>query len=212
MARNKRKRSSAVDGRSHKKQDDTEHRPPEKGPGRPPKELTLPGKSEVLPKRQTAVGRATEAFKRTLKSWVPQLSIKSGECITFQAARVLLLTMISTALITPLRRVKDAISMSPVFRAVHQVTNVSVSKLKHLFENTAMEDMDGEQVLRVPVADRSTETPSVRMDLRGCTPRHLQAISDFIDACHSKAGAGKVMPTSFPPSTPSLNPPHRPAN
>ena len=68
-----------------------------------------------------------------------------------------------------------------------------------------MEDMDCEQVLRVPVADHSTHTPSVRMDLRGCTPRHLQAISDFIDACHSKAGAGKViMPTSFPSLTLSL--------
>jgi len=84
-----------------------------------------------------------------------------------------------------------------------------VSKLKQLFEKTAMEDMDGEQILRVPVADRSTETPSVRMDLRGCTPRHLEAISD---ACHSKAGAGEVMPTSFPPSTPSLNLPHRTAD
>ena len=210
MARNKRKRRSEVDGRSHKKQDEAEHSPPEKGPGRPPKEVTLPGKSETLPKQHSALGRATEAFKRTLKSWVPQLSIKAGECINFQAARVLLLTMVSTALITPLRWVKDAISMAPVFNAVHEVTKVSVSTLKHLFENTAMEDMDGEQVLRVPVADRSTETPSVRMDLRGCTPRHLQAISDFIDACHSKAGAGKVMPTSFPPSTRAL--PYRTAN
>ena len=72
--------------------------------------------------------------------------------------------------------------MSPVFEAVHEATKVSFSKLKHLFENTAMEDIDGEKVLRVLVADCSTHTPSVRMDLRGCTPRHLQAISDFIDA------------------------------
>jgi hypothetical protein len=59
--------------------------------------------------------------------------------------------------------------VSPVFEAVHEATKVSFSKLKHLFENTAMEDIDGEKVLRVLVADCSTHTPSVRMDLRGST-------------------------------------------
>ena len=189
MEKNKRKRRSEVVSRSHKKRDEAEHSPTEKGPWRPPKEVTLPEKSET---KRGAVGLATEVFKRTLKSWVPQLSIKSGECINFQAARILLLTMISTALITPLRWVKDAISMSPVFQAVHEATKVSVSKLKHLFENTAMEDMDGEQVLRVPVADRSTETPSVRMILvMDNASYHKQQSTEFYTEGKGPATASK---------------------
>jgi len=212
MAPSKRNRTSAADGRSHKKHDPTEISLSGKGPGRPPNREAPPGKSDRPEKQRRSVATAANSYLSKIKSWVSHLAIKSGELINFQTARILLLSMISTAIATPLAWVNKLPVMTPVFQAVHEVTKVSVSKLKNLFENTAMEDMDGEQVLRVPVADRSTETPSVRMDLRGCTPRHLQAISDFIDACHSKAGAGKVMPTSFPPSTPSLNPPHRPAN
>jgi hypothetical protein len=43
--------------------------------------------------------------------------------------------MISTAIATPLAWVNKLPVMTPVFQAVHEVTKVSVSKLKNLFEN-----------------------------------------------------------------------------
>lgn len=194
MAPNKKKSPSDTKTRSHKKRDRIDDSTPTRGPGRPPVEESPPGKSERPQKLQRSIASVARNFFCSIKSWIPQLAIRSGEVINFQTCRILLLTMISTAISTPLTWVDSAPIMAPVFKRVHELTKVSVSFLKNLFDKTDMEDGDddGERVLSVPVAERSTETPTVRFDLRGCTPRHLQAINDFIDACHSKAGAGKV--------------------
>jgi hypothetical protein len=37
------------------------------------------------------------------------------------------------------------------------------------------------------VSDRAADVPRARLDNRGCTARHLEALSDIMDTCHSKA-------------------------
>ena len=112
------------------------------------------------------------------------------------ARRLLLTSIVSTALAMPLAWARSAQGtlepvMKPVFQAVHNVTNVSIKILRDLYSNTNFDDA---KTLQIPVPDRSRETPIIRLDKRTCTPHHLQAISDFIDACHSKKGKGKVGP------------------
>jgi len=53
----------------------------EKGPGRPPKEMIPPGKSKRPQKKQRSVATAAHAFFCKIKSWIPHLTIKSGEYI-----------------------------------------------------------------------------------------------------------------------------------
>ena len=127
MVPSKRNRTSAADGRSHKKHDPTEISLSGKGPGRQPNREAPPGKSDRPEKQRRSVATAANSYLSKIKSWVSHLAIKSGELINFQTARILLLSMISTAIATPLAWVNKLPVMTPVFQAVHEVTKVSVS-------------------------------------------------------------------------------------
>jgi len=108
------------------------------------------------------------------------------------ARRLLLISICTIASLTPLTWVDGAISgMHAVYDQVRGMTGVSIPSLTKLFTET---NVDDEGILQVPVPSKTPDIPSVRLDLRGCTPRHLEAINDFIDVCHSKAGRGKVLP------------------
>jgi hypothetical protein len=102
------------------------------------------------------------------------------------ARRLLLISICTIASLTPLTWVDGAISgMHAVYDQVRGMTGVSIPSLTKLFTET---NVDDEGILQVPVPSKTPDIPSVRLDLRGCTPRHLEAINDFIDVCHSKAG------------------------
>ena len=147
-----------------------------------------------LNKKTYSASRVLE-FKRNIASWVPHLAIRSGEIIGFQTKCLILLVTVSLAQVTPLRWVSGAIAgMSSVYQQCHKLCGVAFSTVKSLFEGTNVEDVGGVPTVMLPVAKRDPDATRVRMDLRSCTPAKLQAISDFIDACHSKKGAGKVCP------------------
>jgi hypothetical protein len=43
------------------------------------------------------------------------------------------------------------------------------------------------------------------LDDLGCTPRHLETLSDFLKTCDSKVGSGKVPPRTTTTSTTILS-------
>jgi len=183
------KRSSFSDnsGRLHKKK--TTGDPPAQGRvGRPPKPKAAPGKVITEIQNSVEAAGAISSFKRTVSSWLPQLLIRQGEAIGMMASRLLLVSIITSVLSIPLKLASGVVNIFPALKLVHEMTSVSMSHLTGLWNST---NADETGTVQVPVANRSAHV-STRMDLRGCTPSHLQAISDFVDVCHSKAGAGKV--------------------
>jgi hypothetical protein len=58
------------------------------------------------------------------------------------------------------------------------MTGVSVSALTAQFNEV---DIDGVDTRRIHVPYRAVDVPRARLDQRACTPRHFEAISDFID-------------------------------
>jgi hypothetical protein len=55
-------------------------------------------------------------------------------------------------------------------------------------------DSQENDTLRIPMTDKAVNEPGARIDNQSCKIRHLEALSDFIETCHSKAGARNMPP------------------
>jgi hypothetical protein len=128
------------------------------------------------------------AFKRNIGGWSTSLRNHAGEIIEYGMSHMrlfMIANMVNNAVYSTMALMKDMVSLA--FGQVHRLTGVALTAIKDkwIHWTTHQEVSMGDAANRCAGAE-TTE------DLRQLSPAHYLEVGDFINACNSRAGPGKV--------------------